>query len=39
VRTLRAVQLPALVEALDSKNATEGVLALQERRPPVWSDR
>lgn len=35
----RAARLPALVEALGSANATEGVRAFQEKRPPVWSDR
>ncbi|MFJ2029600.1 enoyl-CoA hydratase-related protein [Streptosporangium sp. NPDC087985] len=35
----RAARLPALIEALDSGNATEGVRAFQEKRPPVWSDR
>lgn len=38
-RDARAVRLPALIEALESPNATEGVQAFQERRPPKWSDR
>jgi crotonobetainyl-CoA hydratase len=35
----RGARLPALIEALGSANATEGVRAFQEKRPPVWSDR
>lgn len=35
----RAARLPALIEALDSPNAIEGIQAFQQRRPPVWSDR
>ena len=35
----RALQLPALIQALDSPNATEGVAAFQQKRPPVWTDR
>ena len=38
-RDARAARLPALIEALESPNATEGVRAFQERRPPRWSDR
>ncbi|MBU3063068.1 enoyl-CoA hydratase/isomerase family protein [Nocardia sp. NEAU-G5] len=35
----RATRLPALIEALESPNATEGVAAFQQKRRPVWSDR
>lgn len=35
----RAARLPALIEALQSPNATEGVLAFQQKRAPEWSDR
>ena len=35
----RAARLPALMEALVSPNATEGVEAFQQKRPPHWSDR
>ena len=35
----RNVRLPALVAALESPNATEGVRAFQEKREPKWSDR
>ena len=35
----RNVRLPALVEALESPNATEGVAAFQDKREPKWSDR
>ncbi len=35
----RAARLPALIEALQSPNATEGVLAFQQKREPEWSDR
>lgn len=38
-RDARATQLPALIEALQSPNATEGVQAFQDRRAPVWTDR
>lgn len=34
-----AARLPALMEALVSPNATEGVAAFQQKRQPVWSDR
>jgi crotonobetainyl-CoA hydratase len=33
----QAVRLPALVQALGSKDAEEGVRAFQEKRAPVWS--
>lgn len=33
------VALPALMEALTSPNATEGVEAFQQKRTPNWSDR
>jgi crotonobetainyl-CoA hydratase len=32
----RRVRLPALMEALDSSDSAEGVLAFQEKRRPVW---
>jgi crotonobetainyl-CoA hydratase len=38
-REAHAARLPALMEALDSPNAAEGVAAFQEKRKPVWSDR
>jgi crotonobetainyl-CoA hydratase len=38
-RDARAVQLPALIQALESPNAAEGVQAFQQKRPPVWTDR
>lgn len=38
-RDARAARLPALMEALVSPNATEGVEAFQDKRTPRWSDR
>lgn len=38
-RDARAARLPALMEALASPNATEGVEAFQQKRTPNWSDR
>ncbi|EAR25281.1 enoyl-CoA hydratase [marine actinobacterium PHSC20C1] len=35
-RDARAVRLPALMDALDSSDSAEGVLAFQEKRQPVW---
>ncbi|MGH3358201.1 MAG: enoyl-CoA hydratase-related protein [Nocardioidaceae bacterium] len=35
----RAARLPALIDALQSPNATEGVEAFQQKRQPNWSDR
>ncbi|WP_430296252.1 enoyl-CoA hydratase-related protein [Sinomonas sp. B1-1] len=32
----RAMRLPALMDAMDSKDSAEGVLAFQEKRAPVW---
>ncbi|WP_433174681.1 enoyl-CoA hydratase-related protein [Actinoallomurus sp. CA-150999] len=33
-----AMRVPALLAALDSEDAKEGVLAFQEKRAPVWPD-
>ncbi|MCP3801977.1 enoyl-CoA hydratase-related protein [Allokutzneria sp. A3M-2-11 16] len=38
-REARDARLPALVAALDSQDSKEGVLAFQQKRPPVWSGR
>ncbi|CAE6734784.1 Enoyl-CoA-hydratase [Paraburkholderia domus] len=35
----QALRLPALVAALESDDANEGVRAFQEKRKPVWSGR
>ena len=35
----QAQRLPALVEALRSRDAEEGVRAFREKRPPVWEGR
>ncbi len=38
-REAHAARLPAVVEALVSPNADEGVAAFQQKRKPNWSDR
>ncbi|SDR15607.1 enoyl-CoA hydratase-related protein [Thermostaphylospora chromogena] len=38
-REARAVRLPALMEALDSEDSKEGVLAFQQKRKPVWKGK
>jgi crotonobetainyl-CoA hydratase len=38
-REAHAARLPAVMEALVSPNATEGVEAFQQKRTPNWSDR
>ncbi|KAA8880602.1 crotonase [Nocardia colli] len=35
----RATRLPALVAALESPDAAEGVAAFRQKRKPVWSER
>lgn len=35
-REARMMQLPALIDALDSEDSAEGVAAFQEKRAPVW---
>lgn len=35
----RAMRLPALMTALDSEDAIEGVAAFQQKRKPVWSGK
>ena len=38
-REAQAQKLPALIEALQSQDAQEGVQAFREKRPPVWKGR
>lgn len=38
-REARTTQVPALIDALTSVNATEGVEAFQQKRQPNWSDK
>lgn len=38
-RDARATQVPALIDALTSANAVEGVEAFQQKRKPKWSDK
>lgn len=35
----RGMRLPALIAALDSEDAREGVAAFQQKRPPQWTGR
>lgn len=35
----QALRLPALVDALNSQDSQEGVLAFQQKRKPVWTGR
>ncbi|MDB5562500.1 MAG: crotonase, partial [Hyphomicrobiales bacterium] len=35
-REAQMLRLPALVEALQSEDQAEGVIAFREKRPPVW---
>ncbi|MGW0083106.1 enoyl-CoA hydratase-related protein [Streptomyces sp. NPDC003393] len=38
-REAHRLRTPALMAALDSEDAQEGVLAFQQKRPPVWPGR
>jgi len=35
----QALRLPAVISALRSRDAEEGVTAFREKRPPLWEGR